>query len=76
MPYTMEDFRRDYVKEHFKFLTPEEQREALQSLSADERLDGLSLEEIENYLRRRRQPSPASPENRKGSRRRGQGPKR
>jgi hypothetical protein len=24
MPYTIEDFRRDYVKEHLKDLTPEE----------------------------------------------------
>src|SRR5207249_8654284 len=46
MPYTMADFRREYAKEHFNDLTPEEKREALQSLSADERLDGLSLEEI------------------------------
>jgi len=30
MPYTMEDFRRDYAKEHLKDLTP------------DERLEGLS----------------------------------
>ena len=29
MAYTMEDFKRDYIKEHFAQLTPEEQREAL-----------------------------------------------
>ncbi|MBI1928732.1 hypothetical protein HYR99_31365 [Candidatus Poribacteria bacterium] len=34
MPYTMEDFRRDFVKEH------------LSVLSADERLAGLSVDEI------------------------------
>jgi hypothetical protein len=41
----MEDFRRDYVKEHFPQLTPEEQREVLQSLPPEERLAGLSPEE-------------------------------
>jgi hypothetical protein len=52
MPYTMEDFRRDYVKEHLKDLTPEELRAALSPeeiravLSPQERLKGLSLEEL------------------------------
>ena len=32
MPYTMEDFRKDFVKEHFKDLAPQEQREALEAL--------------------------------------------
>jgi hypothetical protein len=57
MTYTMEDFRRQFVKEHFAQLTPEEQREALELLSPkqrrevlealppEERLAGLSLEE-------------------------------
>jgi Mg/Co/Ni transporter MgtE len=57
MSYTMEDFKRDYVKEHFAKLTPEEQRQALerlspeqrrqvlQSLPAEERLAGLPVEE-------------------------------
>src|SRR5262249_28503685 len=64
MPYTMEDFKRDYVKGHFAKLTPEEQRQALerlspeqrqqvlQSLPAEERLAGLSEEEIRHYLER------------------------
>lgn len=34
MPYTMEDFRRDYVKEHLKDLTVEEI------------LEGMSTEDI------------------------------
>jgi hypothetical protein len=34
MPYTMEDFRRDYVKEH------------LQDLTLEERLAGLTLEQL------------------------------
>jgi hypothetical protein len=35
MSYTMEDFTRDYIKEHFSMLTCEEQREALARLSAE-----------------------------------------
>jgi hypothetical protein len=62
MPYTMEDFQRDYVKEHFAKLTPEEQREALQALPPEKqqavlqalplekRLEGLSAEQIRQYL--------------------------
>ena len=42
MSYTMEDFRRDFTREHLKDLTPEER---LQGLSPGERLDGLSPEE-------------------------------
>jgi hypothetical protein len=51
MPYTMEDFRREYVKEHLEDLTPEER---LRGLSPDERLRGLSPDELEAYLRRRK----------------------
>jgi hypothetical protein len=65
MSYTMEDFRRDYVKEHFAQLTPEEQREALERLSPEhlrellqalpleERLVGLSEEQIRQLLDQR-----------------------
>jgi hypothetical protein len=67
MSYTMADFRRDYVKEHLKDLTPEEvfegmpadkllqalpPEERLKGLPAEERLKGLSAEEIERYLNR------------------------
>jgi hypothetical protein len=67
MPYTMEDFRRDYVREHLKDLTPEELLEAvplekrLEGLSVEDllkrvpvekRLEGLSIEEIEAVLKR------------------------
>ena len=38
MPYTMEQFRKDYVKAHLGDLDPED------------RLKGLSAEEIEAYL--------------------------
>ncbi len=64
MSYTMEDFKRDYVKEHFAKLTPDEQREALERLSPahrrellqtlppEERLAGLSEEQIRQLLDR------------------------
>jgi hypothetical protein len=57
--FTMEDFKRQYAKEHFARLTPEEQCEALQALSPEQqqemlqalppekRLAGLSAEQIE-----------------------------
>jgi hypothetical protein len=51
--YTMEDFRRDYVKEHFPQLTPEEQREALERLSPDDRrkvLQSLPVQELLTFL--------------------------
>src|SRR5262249_6971079 len=35
--YTMEDFNRQYVKKYFARLTPEERREALQSLPPEQR---------------------------------------
>jgi len=41
MSYTMEDFKRDYFKEHFAKLTPEERREVLQSLPVKECRDVL-----------------------------------
>ena len=51
MPYTMQDFRRDYVKEHLKDLTFEELLQGLplekwlRDLPPEERLRGLSPEE-------------------------------
>jgi len=42
MSYTMEDFRRDYIREHAA--------EILEQFSAEERLQGLSLEELRGYL--------------------------
>ena len=35
MTFTMEDFKRQYVKEHFAKLTPQEQQEVLQSPRRD-----------------------------------------
>jgi hypothetical protein len=50
MAYTMEDFNRDYIKEHFPKLTPKEQQEVLQSLPPEKRLAGMSAEQIRQYL--------------------------
>jgi len=53
MPYTMEDFRRDFTREHLHLLTSEE------------RLKGLSLNQIRDYLARlqeRREQDPVTQE--------------
>jgi hypothetical protein len=64
MSFTMEDFNRQYIQEHFARLTPEEQRqslqalppekqqEVLQALPPERRLAGLSPEQIRQYLDR------------------------
>jgi hypothetical protein len=76
MSFTMEDFNRQYIKEHFAQLTPEEQREALERLSPEhrrellqglppeERLVGLSEEQVRQLLDQlaaRRTPPPRKP---------------
>jgi len=43
--FTMEDFNRQYIKEHFPQLTAQEQEEVLQSLPAERRLAGLPPEQ-------------------------------
>ena len=51
--FTMEDFNRQYIKEHFAQLTPEEQREALQALPPQKRkevLQALRVEELVTFL--------------------------
>ena len=45
MAYTWEDFERDYIKEHFPKLSPEEQEEVLRSLPPERRLAGLPPEQ-------------------------------
>ncbi len=72
MAFTMEDFKHQYVKEHFKKLTPAERREALkslppeereevlQALPPEERLAGLSAEQIQQYLDRLTSRRPAA----------------
>ena len=55
MTYTMEDFNRQFTKEHFAQLTLEEQREALKRLSPERRrelLQALPLEEQREALKR------------------------
>jgi hypothetical protein len=68
MSFTMEDFNRQYVKEHFARLTPEEQEELLVSLPPEQRLAGLSAEQIRQYLDRLstgRRAAPRKPRRRK-----------
>jgi hypothetical protein len=43
MPYTLEDFEKDYTREHLHLLSPQER---LKGLPSEERLKGLSLEEV------------------------------
>ncbi len=58
MPYTMEDFKKDFVKNHLDVLSPDEvlkkysPDDRLRGLSSDDRLRGLSLQEIQEYLKR------------------------
>jgi hypothetical protein len=52
MSYTMEDFGRDYAKKYFPRLTPEEQRKLMERLPPEERLAGMSPEQIRQYLER------------------------
>jgi hypothetical protein len=65
MLFTMEDFNRQYIKEHFAQPTPEEQREVMerltpehrgelfQALPPEKRLVGLSEEVVCQLLDRR-----------------------
>ena len=59
MPYTMQDFRHDFAKEHIRemldALSPEERRGVFSDVPPEDRLAGLSPEEIEKYLKRRKQ---------------------
>ncbi len=53
MSFTMEDFQRQYAKEHFAKLTPQEQREALERLSPEHRrevLQTLPVNELLTFL--------------------------
>jgi hypothetical protein len=64
MSYTMEDFKRDLIKDQFKKLSREERQEifkklsrgerqeVLRSVPPEERLAGLSPEQIRQYLDR------------------------
>ena len=61
MAYTMEDFKRDYMKEHLAKLTPEEQEEVLQALPPERRLAGLTEKQIREYLDRLSAKRPTAP---------------
>ena len=50
MSYTMEDFQRQYAKDHFARLTPEEQRQALELLSPERRREVLKSLPVEDLL--------------------------
>jgi hypothetical protein len=62
MPFTMDDFRRQFTKEHFpelsateqaellRKLPPEKREDVIQSLPPEERLAGLTPEQIQEYL--------------------------
>ena len=61
MPYTWDDWRRDYVREHLHQMTPEER---LEGLSPEDRLRGLSLGEIDKldaYIQRMKQQAAREP---------------
>ncbi len=49
MAYTMQDFQKDYVKNHLEVLSPDER---LKGLSLSERLRGISFEDIQQYLKK------------------------
>jgi hypothetical protein len=53
MPFTMEDFNRQFVVDHFPELTPEQRKKALKAIPPEERLAGLTEEQIQEYLDRR-----------------------
>ncbi|QTA86425.1 hypothetical protein [Desulfonema magnum] len=56
MPYTMEDYRRDYLLEHMHKLPPEERLKGLSNKDLLKFLkERLTLEEIEAYLKELRQ---------------------
>ncbi len=56
MPYTMEDFNRDFTRDHLHLLPPEERLRGLppetvfKQFSPEERLKGLALETIFNQF--------------------------
>ena len=56
VPYTIEDYRRDYVRQHLKELPPEDvashlsTEQRLSGLPPEQRLQGLSPEELASHL--------------------------
>jgi hypothetical protein len=78
--YTMEDFKRDYLMENLPRLTPEELAEAIRRVPAEQQLavlrhllpeellEGLSAEEIERLLKKRKPKPPPRPRKPRGKR--------
>lgn len=69
MSFTKEDFEREYIKAMWPKLSPEERRDGLEELPLEERLSGLTDEEIQKYLSNRRAEAPASKRKPKGKKR-------
>lgn len=68
MSYTIEDLKRDLAKKYFEEMTSEEQREVLRALPLEERLAGLTPEQIQQYLdglNTSRQTAPRKPRRKK-----------
>ncbi len=57
MTYTMEDFQKDYVRDHLGVLSTDDR---LKGLSTDEILKRFSLEEIQKYLEKKQKQSRAN----------------
>jgi hypothetical protein len=56
----MEEFQRQFVKDHFKKLTPEEREDVIKSLPPEELLACLTAEQIRQYLDRLSAATPAA----------------
>jgi hypothetical protein len=52
MPFTLEDFNRQYLKENFANLSPGEKAEVLKTVTPEQRLAGLTEEQIQRLLGR------------------------
>ncbi len=72
MPYTMEEFRREFTEEFLNDLTPEQRlkglppEERLKGLPPEERVAGLSLEQLEQLVEKRKaERSSAQPKKRR-----------
>lgn len=52
MPFTMEDFRRQFLRESLQRLSPKERAKMLKAIPPEERLAGLTEEQIREYLDR------------------------
>ena len=59
MPYTMEDFRREFRKGFLRDLTPEQRQEALQALTLDQVLEALAPEQRELFRQQLQAQNPA-----------------